>query len=60
MGGSARDLCTREVQEEEVLIIPLHILSSRPPWATQHLVWKRLKTKNETEGPAKGLGAHNC
>lgn len=58
MGGSACGLCARGVQEEEVLNIPLHVLSSRPPWATQHLVWKKLKTKKEreTKGPERDLG----
>jgi hypothetical protein len=58
VGGSAGDLCTWEVQEEKGQVIPLHNeLRAILRYPTPCL---GLKTKNETKGPAKGLGAHNC
>lgn len=58
MGGLACDLCTWEVQGEAV-VIPLHNkLKATLGYPTPCL--EETKDKNETEGPEKELGAHNC
>lgn len=60
MGDSVCDLCTWEVQEEEIMVIPLYVMSARSPLGYPTPPLEETKDNNETKGPEKGLGTHSC